>query len=362
MSHNDALGPTLRSSDVRGLDMPARTTFAGSTARSHVTCGPHIRRIFEVAARVAQFDSTVLITGESGVGKERLARFLHDQSSRRRGPFVAINCGACAETLLDSELFGHARGAFTGAVQDRMGMFEAAEGGTLFLDEIGDISPAMQLKLLRVVQERELRRVGEIRARRLDVRLIAATNRDLQNEVAAQRFRHDLYYRLHVIDLVIPPLRERPEDIRALAHECLVWTAARLRRERIVGFAPDALARLLTYPWPGNVRELEHAIERACIFATGSEIQIDDLPDAVRNWGMETPTGGRGVLQQTVQGFQRAHVLTVLEHNHGDRRLAARALGISLSTLKRRLRISVHPPDATDSSGRYNETRTYVTT
>ena len=178
---------------------------------------PQMRRVFALAARIATVDSTVLITGESGVGKERVARFIHDRSPRTRGPFVGVNCGAWADALLDSELFGHARGAFTGAMQDRLGVFEAAQRGTLFLDEIGDISPAMQLKLLRVVQERELRRVGEMKVRRLDVRLIAATNRDLLQEVAQKRFRQDLYYRLHVIDLVVPPLRERPEDLQALA-------------------------------------------------------------------------------------------------------------------------------------------------
>ncbi len=304
--------------------------------------GPQMRRLLALAERVAPFDSTVLITGESGVGKERLARFLHDRSPRRRAPFVALNCGACAETLLDSELFGHARGAFTGAVQDRAGLFEAAEGGTLFLDEIGDISSAMQLKLLRVVQERELRRVGEVKARRLDVRLIAATNRDLEEEVAQKRFRHDLYYRLHVVALTIPPLRQRPEDIRTLAHECLVQTAARLR-QRVAGFAPEALARMLEHPWPGNVRELEHAVERACIFATGEQIQLEDLPDTIRGAATRTITGGTRALQQALDGFQRAHIQTVLEHHRGDRRLAARALGISLSTLKRKLRSSSGP-------------------
>ena len=232
---------------------------------------PLMRRLWALAARVAAVDSTVLITGESGVGKERLARLLHDRSPRARGPFVGVNCGACADTLLESELFGHARGAFTGAIQDRLGVFEAAQGGTLFLDEIGDISPAMQVKLLRVVQERELRRVGETRVRPVDVRLIAATHRDLRQEVAHKRFRQDLYYRLHVIDLVIPPLRERPEDLRALAAEFLARTAARLQRP-IRGYAPRAFEQILRYPWPGNVRELEHAIERACVLAAGPHI------------------------------------------------------------------------------------------
>jgi transcriptional regulator with PAS, ATPase and Fis domain len=176
-----------------------------------------MRRVMAVATRVAPLDSTVLITGESGVGKERLARWLHDASPRARGPFVAVNCGALADTLLESELFGHVRGAFTGAVQDRRGVFEAAHRGTLFLDEIGEVSPAMQVKLLRVIQERQVTRVGETKPRSVDVRLIAATNRDLEQEVAHHRFRRDLYYRLRVIDLHVPPLRDRPDELLALA-------------------------------------------------------------------------------------------------------------------------------------------------
>jgi transcriptional regulator with PAS, ATPase and Fis domain len=298
---------------------------------------PLMRQLWAVAARVAAVDSTVLITGESGVGKERLARALHNQSPRAQRPFVAVNCGACADTLLESELFGHARGAFTGAVQDRLGVFEAAQGGTLLLDEVGDISPAMQVKLLRVVQERELRRVGETRVRPVDVRLIAATHRDLRQEVAHKRFREDLYYRLHVIDLVIPPLRERPEDLRALAAEFLGRTAARLHRP-IHGYAPQALEQILRYPWPGNVRELEHAIERACVLATGPHIDLEDLPDLVR--GELAPVAPIGVrpLRQVGREHQRAHVLDTLARHDGNRRRTAQALRISASTLKRRLR------------------------
>ena len=298
---------------------------------------PLMRQLWTVAARVAAVDSTVLITGESGVGKERLARVLHDQSPRARGPFVAVNCGACADTLLESELFGHVRGAFTGAIQDRLGVFEAAQGGTLFLDEVGDISPPMQVKLLRVVQERELRRVGETRVRPVDVRLIAATHRDLRQEVAHKRFRQDLYYRLHVIDLVIPPLRERPEDLRALAAELLARTAARLQRP-IRGYAPRAFEQILRYPWPGNVRELEHAIERACVLAAGPHIDLEDLPDVVRGGLAPADPVEVRSLRQVGREHQRAHVLDTLARYDGNRRRAAQALRISASTLKRRLR------------------------
>ena len=194
------------------------------------TQSPAMQRVLTLAARVADVDSTVLISGESGVGKERLARWLHKASGRARRSFLAVNCGAFADTLLESELFGHARGAFTGALAERAGVFEAADGGTLFLDEVGEMSPAMQTRLLRVIQEREVRRLGETRVRPVDVRLMAATNRDLTEEVARDRFRADLWYRLRVIELHIPPLRDRPEDLRALSQDLLRRIAARLRR------------------------------------------------------------------------------------------------------------------------------------
>jgi two-component system response regulator HydG len=303
---------------------------------------PLMRQVLALAARVATFDSTVLITGESGVGKERVARFLHDQSPRTRGPFVGINCGACADALLDSELFGHARGAFTGAIQDHIGVFEAAHGGTLFLDEIGDISPAMQLKLLRVVQERELRRVGEMKIRRVDVRLIAATNRNLMQEVMNNRFRQDLYYRLHVIDLVVPPLRERPEDLQALAGEFLLNTARRLHRP-ILEYAPRALEHILHYSWPGNVRELEHAIERACVLAVGPRVEVEDLPEVVRGGPNAAEPLDVRRLQRLVRERQRAHALETLERCDGNRGRTAKVLGISPSTLKRMLRACPNP-------------------
>jgi transcriptional regulator with PAS, ATPase and Fis domain len=291
-----------------------------------------MQRMMAVATRVAPLDSTVLITGESGVGKERLARWLHDASPRARGPFVAVNCGALADTLLESELFGHARGAFTGAVHDRRGVFEAAQGGTLFLDEIGEVSPAMQVKLLRVIQERQVMRVGETKPRSVDVRLIAATNRDLVQEVAHHRFRRDLYYRLRVIDLHVPPLRDRPDELLRLAHTLLSQTAARLRRS-IVGYTPRALECLLDYAWPGNIRELEHAIERACAVVTGPEIDVDDLPDHVCR-ALPPHTSSRDALAER----ELAYIRAVLDRHHGHRRRAAQELGMSLSTLKRRLR------------------------
>ena len=296
-----------------------------------------MRQVWAVAAHVGPLDSTVLITGESGVGKERVARFLHSRSRRRRGPFVAVNCAAFADGLLDSELFGHARGAFTGAIQDRLGVFEAAQGGTLFLDEIGDISPALQVKLLRVVQERELRRMGETTLRRVDVRLVAATHRNLRADVASRRFRHDLYYRICVIELRIPPLRERPEDLHALASHFLERSATQVGRG-IIGFAPDALEAVLRYGWPGNVRELEHAIECACALAKGRWIEVSDLPDVVRGQADDLGLGMPRALQDVSRQHQRVFLLDMIARYDGSRARTARALGISLSTLKRRLR------------------------
>jgi two-component system response regulator HydG len=246
---------------------------------------------------------------------------------------VAVNCGAFADTLLDSELFGHVRGAFTGAVQDRLGVFEASHGGTLFLDEIGEVSPAMQVKLLRVIQEREVMRLGETKAQPVDVRLIAATNRDLLDDVAHQRYRHDLYYRLRVIDLQVPPLRERPEELLVLARDLLARTAARFCRP-IVGYTPRALDRVLDYLWPGNIRELEHVIERTCAVATGPEIDVEDLPDVVR--GSHAP--GTRPDRRSLADREIAYIRAALDRHHGDRQRAAEELGISLSTLKRRLR------------------------
>jgi transcriptional regulator with PAS, ATPase and Fis domain len=289
--------------------------------------------VWQLAARVAPLDSTVLITGESGVGKERLARWLHDASPRARRPFVAVNCGALNDALLESELFGHVRGAFTGAAQDRVGVFEAAQGGTLFLDEVGEVSPAMQVKLLRVLQEREVCRVGETRTRRVDVRLIAATHRDLRRDVGHQQFRHDLYYRLRVVDLHVPPLRDRLEDLWVFAHAFLERIARRLQRP-IVGYAPTALHAVLAYTWPGNIRELEHAIERACAVAAGAQIELEDLPDVVR----EADEGIGDAFANPLETRELAYIRAVVDRHRGHRRRAAAELGISLSTLKRRLR------------------------
>jgi two-component system response regulator HydG len=294
-------------------------------------------QVLDEARRVARVDSTVLITGESGVGKEALARFIHDESTRAVRPFVAINCAAVPEALIESELFGYVRGAFTGATQDRVGLFESANNGTLLLDEVGDLPMAMQVKLLRVLQEREFRRVGENRTRHVDVRVLGATHRDLAGEVAAGRFRQDLYYRLRVIEIRIPPLRERRDDILPIARQVLADTASRLKLN-VTGFTPAAADQLLRWGWPGNVRELQNVIERAMVLARSNRIEVDDLPDEVRRSAPATGAPGVGALSQTLAEVERDHILTVLDSVGGNRTKAASALGIGPATLFRKLK------------------------
>jgi transcriptional regulator with PAS, ATPase and Fis domain len=291
-------------------------------------------RVLDLAERVAKVESTVLVTGESGVGKERIARLVHEESPRAARPFVAVNCGAVTETLLESELFGHARGAFTGADRERAGLFEAAGGGTLFLDEIGEVSAGMQVKLLRVLQEREIRRVGETRARPVDVRVVAATNRNLADEVAAGRFRKDLYYRLRVIELRIPPLRERPDDVLPIARVFLAETARRMGR-KLTGFTPRAADQLVRYGWPGNVREVENAVERAVALAAGPRVDVEDLPEELRAAMPRARPVGKA---RPLEDVEREYILAVVEAAGGNRTRAAAELGIGLATLKRKLR------------------------
>ena len=295
---------------------------------------PAMRRVMDLARRVANIESSVLITGESGVGKERVARFVHERSSRTSGPFIAVNCGAITEALLESELFGHTRGAFTGAARDRTGLFEAANHGTLLLDEIGDISPGMQQKLLRVLQEREVRRVGDNESRPIDVRILAATNRDLATRVAADQYRQDLYYRLKVIDLHVPALRERRNDILPLARRFLADARLRMKR-RITGLSAGAAEQLLRHDWPGNVRELENAIERAVALARGLHVELEDLPDEVRH-AAPTPNARGSV--RSLDAVAKDYILAVLERNGGNRARTAEQLGIGSATLYRKLK------------------------
>jgi DNA-binding NtrC family response regulator len=296
---------------------------------------PTMRQLVDLARRVAKVDSTVLITGESGSGKERIARLVHEESTRAAGPFIAINCGAITETLLESELFGHARGAFTGATSDRPGLFEAANGGTLLLDEVGEVSPGMQVKLLRTLQEREIRRVGENKSRRVDVRVVAATNRDLAHGVAGGSFRQDLYYRLKVVELHVPSLRDRRDDVLPLARVLLADAALRMKR-KISGLAPAAADQLLRYEWPGNVRELENAMERAVALARGSRVELEDLPEEIRQ-AFPRPVASRGTVRP-LNEVEKEYILAALELNRGNQTHTATQLRIGSATLYRKLK------------------------
>lgn len=314
-----------------------RVTHDFDEPRGIVAKSSAMRQVVELVRRVAKVDSTVLIFGESGSGKERIARLVHEESTRAAGPFIAINCGALTETLLETELFGHTRGAFTGAAADREGLFEAAHTGTLFLDEIGEVSPGMQVKLLRAIQEREIRRVGDTKNRKVDVRILAATNRDLAKAVADGSFRQDLFYRVNVVDLRIPALRDRREDILPLARVLLADAALRMKR-KISGVAPKAADQLMRYPWPGNVRELENAMERAVAFALPSttRVEFEDLPEEVRMAAAKpVATNGQALPLDEVE---KEHILATLAMNDGNQTLTAKHLQIGAATLYRKLK------------------------
>jgi DNA-binding NtrC family response regulator len=298
-----------------------------------------LRAVREQIARCAPTSSNVLITGESGTGKELVARAVHAASPRRQRRLVPVNCGAIPETLLESQLFGHVRGAFTSAAQANPGLFVAAHGGTLFLDEIAELPVPLQAKLLRVLEEKEVWAVGAIRPQPVDVRIVASTNRDVAGEIETGRFRADLFYRLKVVHVTLPPLRQRREDIPLLVDHFVRKLNARLGR-RCRGVEPAALQILVNQPWTGNVRELEHVIERAMILGEGDVIGVPHLGDDL----VSAPSGPRPVgLREAVRAFTRRHVLDVLAGVGYDKREAARALGISLASLYRKL--SIEPGD-----------------
>jgi DNA-binding NtrC family response regulator len=291
--------------------------------------------VIRLAEMVAPTDSTVLITGESGTGKEIVARHIHNLSDREAGPFVSVNCGALPENLLESELFGHVRGSFTGAHRDKDGLLAAARGGTFFLDEVAEMSPALQVKLLRALQEREIVPVGATQPVDIDVRVIAATNRDLDQEIRRGGFRSDLYYRLNVISLHLPPLREREDDVLLLAEHFLRRLADHTGAElQLSGDAAEALQR---YDWPGNVRELENALERAAILARGTAIGLDALPARILNPAAASFVADRPPANPTLDVVERAYILWVLQAEGGNKARAAEVLGIDPSTLYRKL-------------------------
>lgn len=300
-----------------------------------VFSGPPMRKVLDLVQKVASTEATVLILGESGTGKELIARALHEKSARRNGQFVAINCGALPEGLLESELFGHVRGAFTGADRNKRGLFEEASGGTLFLDEISETTPGLQVKLLRALQEGEIRRVGDNHPFKVSGRLLAATNKDLAKLVAEGKFREDLYYRLKVFPIELPSLRERPEDIMPLAEHFLRKAKKKLGG-KAVKFSPDAAEALRAYRWPGNVRELEHVIERVLIMASNPAAGIGDLPPEIQPAGAASAVkGGR---QETLEDSEKRQILQALEACGGNQVEAAKKLGVARNTLWRKLK------------------------
>jgi transcriptional regulator with GAF, ATPase, and Fis domain len=339
---------------LRPAEEDERVLEGALAAQGLVARAPAMLKIVRFVESLHRSDATVLITGESGTGKEVVARALHAHSPRRAGPFVAVNCGALPAELLESELFGHVRGAFTGAVRDRVGRFDAAQGGVVFLDEIGDLPLVLQVKLLRALQARTFERVGESTTRTLDARVIAATNVDLKEAIAAGRFREDLYYRLRVVPIHVPPLRERADDVEPLARWLLSRIAA--REGRAVRLSTDVLAALRSYDWPGNVRELENALEYAVATCQQQTVQLEDLPPELAAalgagpveaqpavaaaHGVSVPTSAEHVASTRPAGEQdeAARLRAVLEAHHWHHAHAAAELGISRTTLWRRMR------------------------
>jgi two-component system, NtrC family, response regulator AtoC len=323
------------------------------------TQSPALRAVYEQAEKAAQSSIAVLIQGETGVGKEILARAIHDRSRRAKKPFMAINCAALGESLLEGELFGYEKGAFTGAIQARPGLFEAAEGGSVLLDELGELPLATQAKLLRVLAEHSVTRLGARSLRKVDVRFLAATNRDVEVEVGAGRFRQDLYYRLNAIRLIIPPLRERTEEIELLARTFVTQACQQLERRTPPSIPDDVMALLRRYSWPGNVRELRNVIERAVVLSTGPALSIADLPgnlvmaevqpalrrdrhDSPRPAPAETILAAHGVsappsMREEVRSLERARIVSALEQCGGNQSKTANLLGISRRTLTSRL-------------------------
>jgi two-component system response regulator HydG len=311
-----------------------RMELCGMIGRSAI-----MQQLFDLIRRVAPHVRTALITGETGAGKEGVARALHELGPRKQGRFVTINCSAVVETLFESELFGHVRGAFTGATEHKAGMFESADGGTLFLDEIGELPNALQAKLLRVLETGEVQRVGSLQPKRVDVRVVAATNRDLKREAAAGHFRPDLFYRLNVVELAVPPLRARPGDIPYLTAAFVNEFAMRFKRP-IEGVSPGAERVLISGAWPGNVRELRNVLERACMLAEGRVLTERDLQPSIPDTGesaADTAGAGAGTLNEDLARVERERIRRALHESGDNRRRAAERLGLSARTFYRRL-------------------------
>jgi two-component system response regulator HydG len=309
---------------------------AGATVTRPIGKAKRFLEVLRLAEHVAPTDSTVLIQGESGTGKEVVARYIHNLSTRSEGPFLSINCGALPENLLESELFGHVKGSFTGAVRDKQGLFAAARGGSFFLDEVGEMPPSLQVKLLRVIQEREVIPVGATEAIPVDVRILAATNRDLEEEVRRANFRSDLFYRLNVIAVNLPPLRERRDDLIPLMEQFLENMSQESGGE-IKALSSDALDAVTVYEWPGNVRELENALEHAVVLSKGNLIEASALPERITKRKKEPLVAERSYKNPTLEVIERAYIMYVLQAEGGNKTRAAEVLGIDPSTLYRKL-------------------------
>jgi len=337
--HGDVIGGAETFRDLSELDALRRELEGRFKAGGLVSRSPVMQRLFEVLPAIAASPSTVLVQGETGTGKERVARTLHELSPRADAPFVAVNCGALPDTLLESELFGYKAGAFTGAGKDKPGRFALARGGTLFLDEIGEVSPALQVRLLRVLQDRVYEPLGATRSEKADVRIIVATHRDLLARCREGAFREDLYYRINVVRVELPPLRGRMEDLPLLAAQ-FITRFNRLQDKRIEGLAPEALSLLMAHDWPGNVRELENVIERAFVLCSDGRIELAHLPENLTGPDMRTPAvGTRGArLREARDALDAQAIRAALGRSGGRRLAAARALGIHKTTLFRKMR------------------------
>ncbi len=298
---------------------------------------PSIRRVYDMIQTVAETDSSVLITGKSGTGKELVARSLHSKSKRQNKPFIAVNCGAIAENLIESELFGHKKGAFTGAISDKEGLIKAADGGTLFLDEISELPLPLQVKFLRALQEKEITPVGSTVSSSVNVRIIASTNRELKDEIKTGKFREDLYYRLNVIEIPLPSLKEREEDIPLLADHFLDKYRTEMNKN-IKGIDGEAIRALVSYEWKGEVRELENVIERAVIFCKNEFITLKDLPEAFSSTSSTVDFSKLGSLEEAIKRFEKEYILKALESNKNDKEKTSELLHVGLSTLYRKLK------------------------
>lgn len=336
-AHGSFEGAVLVARDITRLTDLEKQVEERNQYRRMVGKSPQMREIFQLIDDMADTDSTVLICGESGTGKELVAEALHHTSGRAKGPFVRVNCAALSEDLLESELFGHVKGAFTGALKDRVGRFELANGGTILLDEIGDISPRLQLRLLRVLQEREFERVGDSRPIRVDVRVVAATNQDLLKKIEAGEFRQDLYFRLNVVRIEVPPLRERKEDIPLLCeHFCKHFN--KVMKKEVTGVSPEAMEILLNYPWPGNIRELENCLERAFVVCRENTIQPRHLPVEITHRNQAGAMAADWSAGNGQPESERERVLQVLRATDWNVAKSARKLGVARNTLYQKIR------------------------